>query len=392
MKDSYLMAEDTINAEDLQELADWLRTNPWLTQGPLVREFEERWANWLGTNRATFVNSGSSANLLMYYSLMQSGRLKNNKVIVPAVSWATTVAPAIQLGLEPIMCEADSEDFGLDLNYLEDLLKEHDPAAVCLVHVLGVPNKIAPLMEIKDQYNFVLMEDSCAATGSKYDDQFVGTFGDISSFSFFFGHHLSTIEGGMVCTSDDQLHDILLHLRSHGWAKDVDRQVEAEEARHHEVMEFNRPFTFYYPGFNVRSTDLNARIGLGQLDKVDRVVERRIENHRIYQSRFSDAPGFHCQHNDRATISSIAFAALAASPEHRDRVARALRERNIETRPLGGGNMTRQPFWTDRHETTVFPVADRIHATSFQLPNHPGLSPDDINFICDTALSVPVDG
>ena len=389
MRSKYLLAENTIDENDLQELIGWLKTNPWLTQGSLVREFEDRWAKWLGVRFATFVNSGSSANLLMCYAFLLSGRLKNRTVIVPAISWSTSVAPAIQLGFKPVMCEADWDTFGLNLEYLETLLKEHEPAAVMMVPVLGVPNEMEALLELKRRYDFVLLEDACAATGSRYDGQFAGTFGDMSTFSFYFGHHLSTIEGGMVCTSDEELHDILLQIRSHGWAKDLTADKEANKARAFGAIDFNRPFTFYYPGFNVRSTDLNARIGLSQMDKIDRVVNRRIENHNIYQSRILDAPGFHCQQNPRAVICSISFAALAGSLEHRDRIAGVLKENNIETRPLGGGNMSRQPFWADCYGSTVFSVADRIHTTGFQLPNHPLLGPDDINYICDTVLSVP---
>lgn len=391
MKKHYLLAEQTIDESDLQELIDWLKNNPWLTQGALVREFESRWAEWLGVKYATFLNSGSSANLLMYYVLLLSGRLRNNKVVVPAVSWSTTVAPAIQLGFEPIMCEADCYNFGLDLNYLKKLLKEHDPAAVIIVHVLGVPNKMDSLIDLKNQFGFILMEDACAATGSRYDDQLVGTFGKMSTFSLFYGHHISTIEGGMVCTSDEELYDILLQIRAHGWPKDLPIEKEAKKACDHNIIEFNRPFTFYYPGFNVRSTDLNARIGLSQMNKIDKVVKRRIENHEIYQSRFLGSSDFHCQRNDSATICSISFASLAQSLEHRNRIAQVLKENMIETRPLGGGNLSRQPFWCERYGINSFPVADRIHTTSFQLPNHPLLSTDDINHICNVVLSVKGD-
>lgn len=384
----YLLAEQTIDQGDLRELIDWLKTNPWLTQGSLVREFQHRWAEWLGVKHAIFVNSGSSANLLMYYALLLSGSVRNKKVVVPAVSWSTTVAPAIQLGFEPIMCEADWENFGLDMNCLEKLLKAHEPAAVIVVHTLGVPNDMEALLELKDRFGFTLMEDACAATASRYDGQLVGTFGEMSTFSFFYGHHLSTIEGGMVCTNREDLHDILLQIRSHGWAKDLASEKEQRKAREHNIVEFNRPFTFYYPGFNLRSTDLNAKLGLLQLSKIEYVVRRRIENHKVYQSRFLEAPNFHCQQNSRGTISSISFAALAESLEHRDKIARVLKENEVETRPLGGGNMSSQPYWADRYGTTVFPVADRIHVTGFQLPNHPGLTAEDINYICDTVLSV----
>jgi len=244
------------------------------------------------------------------------------------------------------------------------------------------------VMRLKAAHGFLLMEDCCAATGSRHAGRPVGTFGELSSFSFYFGHHLSTIEGGMVCTSDEELSDILLQIRSHGWPKDLAGEKEALQAQKHDVIEFNRRFTFYYPGFNMRSTDLNARLGLTQLRKADTVVARRVENHGVYQARFSGALGFHCQANPRATISSISFVALAASLEHRDRIGRALDAHRIETRPLGGGNMSRQPFWVERFGAQPFPVADQIHERSFMLPNHPRLTPDDIGHICDVVLEV----
>jgi len=385
----YLLAEDTIDQADLEELADWLRTNPWLTLGPLTEQFEDAYARWLGVSHAVFVNSGSSANLIAYYAALVSGRLKNRKVVVPAIAWATTVAPAIQLGFEPIMCEADPQTFGVDVNHLEDLCRRHEPGAVALVHVLGVPVDLAGVQQLRNRYGFLLLEDACAAIGSRFDRRPVGTFGDMSTFSFYFGHHLSTIEGGMVCTNDEGWCDLLLQLRSHGWPKNLSAEKEAALAREHGVLQFNRRFAFYHPGFNVRSTDLNARIGLMQMRKIEHVVRRRIENHGLYQARFSAAEHFQCQSNPRASICSISFAALASSLEHRDRVAAALAEHAIETRSVGGGNMGRQPFWTERHGVHAFAVADRIHERGFMLPNHPGLSTDDIAHICNVVLAVP---
>ena len=384
----YRLAEQTIDEEDVQDLIAWLKTNPWLTQGGLVREFERLWSDWLGVKYATFVNSGSSANLLMYDALLLSGKLPNKKIVLPAVSWSTSVAPAIQLGFEPILCEADWNTFGLDLDCLERLLNENHPGAVLIVHTLGVPNDMEPLLALKDRYGFILMEDACAAIGSRYDNQRVGTFGEISTFSFYYGHHLSTIEGGMTCTHDEAIHDILVQIRSHGWAKDLSTEKAETRARKNNILAFNRPFTFYYPGYNLRSTDLNARIGLSQMKKIEYVVKRRIENHNIYQSRFQSATSFHCQRNDRAGICSIAFAALARSQAHRERIAQVLKENRIETRPLGGGNMSHQPFWANRYESIAFPVADRVYNSAFQLPNHPRLSREDVNYICDTVLSI----
>lgn len=384
----YRLAEATIDQDDLGHLADWLRTNPWLTQGALVQQFQQRWAGWLGVRHAVFVNSGSSANLMMYYALLVSGRLKNKKVVVPAIAWATTVAPAIQLGFEPLMCDADLGTFGLDMACLERLLQEHDPGAVIIVPVLGVPNDMDTLLALQARYGFQLMEDCCPALGSRYNGGLLGTFGDMSSMSFYFGHHISTIEGGMVSTNDSDLYDILLHIRSHGWAKDIDPAKEAKLAAERQVIPFNRVFTFYYPGFNFRSTDLNAFIGLGQMEKIDWVVARRTENHAAYVARFQEDAAFHVPACPNGTICSISFVALAASQAHRERIGEALQAHGIETRPLGGGSMGRQPFWVDRYGPQSFPVADRLHETSFMLPNHPYLSVDDVQQICDVVLAV----
>ncbi len=390
---TYRLAEHTIDSKDIDSLIAWLRSGPWLTLGPKTREFEERWARWIGTRHAVFVNSGSSANLLMYAALLESGRLPNRKVIVPAVSWATSVAPAIQLGFEPILCDADPDDWGLDCAHLESLLAEHRAAAVLGVHVLGVPFHASKIRALQDEYDFVLLEDACAATGSRFDGTLVGTFGAMSTMSFYFGHHLSTIEGGMICTDDPEMYELLLMLRSHGWAKDLAPAREAELAAEHSVHDFNRRFTFYIPGFNVRSTDLQAQIGLRQLDKVDTVVARRVENHEIYQERFlsaarDDASTFSCQVSEGSVISSISFAALAASREHRDRIGQVLADHRIETRPVGGGNMSRQPFWSKRYGSIPLAMADRIHDRGFHLPNNPDISTDDIAKIADIALSV----
>jgi CDP-6-deoxy-D-xylo-4-hexulose-3-dehydrase len=325
--------------------------------------------------------------MLMYYALYVSGRLPNLKVIVPAIAWATTVAPAIQLGFEPIMCDADLTTFGLDLDHLERLLTAHEPAAVITVPTLGVPNDIDGLMALKERHGFALMEDCCPALGSTYRGRLVGTSGEMSSMSFYFGHHLSTIEGGAIATDDDDLYDILLHLRSHGWAKDLDPEKAEQLAAEREVIPFNRIFTFYHPGFNFRSTDLNAFIGLRQMQKVDRVIARRVENQARYERRFLEAGGFHVPRNPHGVTCSISFCALAQSVTHRERLGATLRDAGVETRPLGGGSMGRQPFWVDRFGAQTFPVADRIHETSFMLPNHPDLTLDDVDRICDIVLA-----
>src|SRR5262249_41387598 len=155
-----------IDRNDIDQLIAWLKTYPRLTKGKVTLEFEEKWSRWLGRRHSLHCNSGSSANLLMYYTLLRSGLLKNMKVIVPSVGWVTSIAPAIQFGFEPMMCEADPETFGLDLNHLEEILHEHRPGTVLLVQVLGVPHKMNEIAALKEKYGFFLLEDSCAAIGA----------------------------------------------------------------------------------------------------------------------------------------------------------------------------------------------------------------------------------
>ncbi len=381
----YHLAEDTIDKKDVDRLIEWLKTYPRLTKGKVTLEFEAKWNRWLGTQHSVFCNSGSSANLLMYNALLLSGQLKNKKVIVPSVGWVTSVSPAIQLGFEPIMCETDPETFGLDLDHLEELLKEHRPSTVLMVQVLGVPHDMDSLMALKEKYGFYLLEDACAAIGASYHGKKVGTFGDMASFSSYFGHQFSTIEGGLVSTNNRQFNDLLLMLRSHGWSKDLSPEAHEDLVKKYEVDDFHSPFVFYEPGFNLRSTDLNAFIGLGQIDKLDWIVSRRQENHVEYQRRLAGRLTVQKADPD-STICSISFGALAKDTEQRRTIVAALVENGIESRIFSAGNLGLHPFWYNRYGKASFPMADRIHHCGFFLPNNPSLSLQDIRLISQVVL------
>ncbi len=381
----YYLAEDTIDKQDINALIEWLKTYPRLTKGPLTPIFEKKWSDWLGRKYSVFCNSGSSADLLMYYTLLISGILKNKKIIVPSVGWTTTVSPAIQFGFEPIMCEADKETFGLDLNYLEELLKKHNPSTVIMVQVLGVPHKMDELMALKEKYGFILLEDACAAMGSSYKGRRVGTFGDMSAFSLYFGHQISTIEGGLVSTDNKLFNNILLMLRSHGWGKDLDKETQEEFIKKYNIDDFHSPFVFYEPGFNLRPTDLNAFLGIRQVDKMEWLIKRRSENHAIYKKNLSEV--FYIQKTEPdSIICSISFGALAKDIEERRRIIKALEDNSIETRIFSAGNLGLHPFWINRYGKKSFPVADRIHWSGFFLPNNPSLKPEDIEFISKVVL------
>ncbi len=379
------LAEDTIDAKDVDRLVEWLKTYPRLTKGKVTIEFEEKWSLWLGARHSVFCNSGSSANLLMYYALERSGRLANKKVIVPAVGWVTTIAPALQFGFEPIMCEADRETFGLDLEMLEGLLKRHQPATVVLVQVLGVPHKMDELASLQAKHGFLLLEDACAAIGASYKGRKVGSFGDMASFSTYFGHQFSTIEGGLVSTNDPGFDDLLRMHRSHGWSKDLRPEKRRELVEKYGIDDFHSPFVFYEPGFNLRSTDLNAYIGIGQIDKLDWIIERRRANHERFRQHFEGRLEFQ-KPPEGSVACSIHFGVLADDKEQRRRVVRALAEAGVETRIFSAGNLGLHPFWIERFGPASFPMADRIHHTGFFLPNNPSLSLDAVDEIAGVVL------
>jgi CDP-6-deoxy-D-xylo-4-hexulose-3-dehydrase len=321
----------------------------------------------------------------MYYALLRSGKLRNTTVIVPSVGWVTSIAPAIQFGFTPIMCEADPDTFGLDLNHLEDLLQRHDAQTVLLVQVLGVPHRMQELQTLKDRYGFYLLEDACAAIGAEYGGKKIGTFGDMASFSFYFGHQMSTIEGGMVSSSDKQLADLLLMLRSHGWSKDLDQTKHQELVEQYQVDDFHSPFVFYEPGFNLRSTDLNAFIGLEQLRKLDWMTGRRQANHDRYLEKLGGR--FYTQRPPQGSkVASISFGLLADSAEQRTRIVRALVAEGVETRIFSAGNLGLHPFWMNRYGKAGFPVADRVHHCGLFLPNHASMTDQDVLHISRVVL------
>ena len=205
------LVKDTIDEKDIDRLVDWLKTYPRLTKGKVTLELERKYADWLGTEYSVFCNSGSSANLLMLSAIIE--KYKSKKVVVPSVAWATDLAPVMQLGLKPLLCDCNMQDLSVDLEHLEKIFKTESPDALLLVSVLGLVPNMGKIVELCERYGVILLEDTCESMGSEFRDKKLGTFGLMSSFSTFFGHHISTIEGGFVCTDDEELYELLVSLK-----------------------------------------------------------------------------------------------------------------------------------------------------------------------------------
>ena len=410
------LVKDTIDNGDIKNLISWLQNNPKLTKGYNTTEFERVWSKYNGVKYSVYVNSGSSANLVMAYSLLVQGKLRNKVVIAPAVSWVTTVAPFIQLGYDVKLCDCDKDTLGLDTNHLKELIEKYDPSVIIFVNVLGFPNKMDEINELcKDR---ILLEDSCESIGSTYNDKRTGSFGLMSSFSFYFGHHLSTIEGGMICTDDFDLYNILKSIRAHGWDRDLDEPFKTELKSKYDVNEFKDLYTFYYPGFNLRSTDLQAYIGLLQMDKIEKVVSVRNSNYNLYHENIKN-DYWKIKPTDNSFISNFAYPIITPKIEE---LVQSLKDNQIETRPLICGSIASQPFWlkncgniklmeeynliADDYNKIVqslggesklgikyqtsdeFKMADEVDKFGLYLPNNHQLTRDEILFVCDVVNKV----
>lgn len=386
MQDKIKLAENTISREELIALSNWILEADQLTKGPLVLDFEKKFAQYVGTDYCVMVNSGSSANLLMAYSLLEGGYLKNNKVIVPAISWITTLSPFLQLGFDIHLCDSNSKNLGLDLFNLEKIIIKERPALLILVHVLGHLNDMKEIKYLCEKYDVILIEDACEALGTADSNgSKAGSIGKAGAFSFYYGHHISTIEGGAVTTNDKKLFNIMLSIRSHGWSRDIEDSYKLEWKSEFEIDSIREFYTFYYPGFNLRSTDLNAFIGINQIDKLDEIVRKREKNYLLYKKFLNN--DFWFQESSYKHLSSFAFGTIVSN---RLEVFTSLVENQVEVRPLICGSMGRQPFWIKKFGETFLKNADIVHDFGLYLPNHPFITENQIGFICEIINSIGI--
>jgi CDP-6-deoxy-D-xylo-4-hexulose-3-dehydrase len=381
------LVENTIDRDDINKLIEWLQTEPRLTKGPVTLEFERQLAEWFGTEYAVFVNSGSSANLLMLYALKMSGMMKNQKVVVPSLCWATDLAPVMQLGMEPILVDCNLENLSVDLNHLEGLFKEHQPSTLLLVSVLGLSPDMDALIDLCEKYDVHLLEDNCESQGAKYKGTKLGNFGLMASCSTYFGHIMSTIEGGMVTTNSEYMYELLLQLRSHGWSRDLSDNTKQALRQKYNVDEFSEMYTFYLPGFNLRSTDLQAFLGLEQLKKVDDMIEKRSQNFHIYKELLSDKIWFPTETGGSYT-ANFAIPVILTSIDKKEKLIKLLVDNDIECRPLISGSMGKQPFYTRLYGEVELPNCTIVDERGIYVPNHPDLTREQIEFICELILQV----
>lgn len=355
-----------------------------ITLGKSNLLYEKNLASHFQTSNAISVNSGSSANLLAIFGLIESEILKkDDKVIVPSLSWSTTVFPLTQAGLIPVFCDQSTDDYNINLDQVEEQAQREDVKALMLIHTYGLTPDMDRVMEICQKNNITLVEDTCESMGAEWDGKYAGSFGEVSTFSTYYSHHICTLEGGIVLTNNEQLDQTYRAMRSHGWARSIPRNSSLfDEYKNHDPS-----FLFPYTGFNLRISEPQARIGIEQLKLLPSILENRIKAGNEYLKRIKRLPELNSYSiNNKAKC--VFFGMPLLLPENYDykrtfKFREDLRLKGIETRPFLCGDFTKQPALKKVKFEKPYKCnfADSLHQRAIALPCHQDITLDNVETV-----------
>ena len=387
----YPLMRNNILREDLDAVIEHLqKDDPILTNGPYVRQFEAEWSNWLGVKYSIFVNSGSSANLLTM-AILKIRHPEGGEVIVPTLTWISDISSVLQNGFTPIFIDTDPYSLAMDSSEVISKITSKT-RAVFLTHAQGFDGLTDELIDYLKQKNIPLIEDVCESHGATHHNQKAGSIGWISNFSFFYAHHMSTIEGGMICTNDAEVYQKLRMLRSHGMVRELS-DLDLQNTYHIENPELNPDFIFSFPAYNVRNTEIGGIMGLSQLKRLDENIQRRTDNFHRFLKQID--PDKYRTDFKLEGSSNYAFNLILNKPNDGFviRLMDKMRESGLEFRrgSAGGGNQTRQPYLkgiVPKDYYKNFPETEHIHFYGFYIGNFPDLRDDEIDDICHILNSV----
>jgi len=382
----YPLSCDTWGQEELDAIQRVVDSGRF-TMGPEVEKFEKQFAEFFGVKHAKMVNSGSSANLLMMQSLRYSTDYPISPldgVIVPAVSWSTTFYPVCQAGFQLIFADVDKDTLNICPKSVRDILEKNPDCAraILAVNLLGNPADLYELRQIANEYDLILLEDNCESLGSYLPDgEYCGTYGDIGTFSFFFSHHLQTMEGGMITTNNDKTAQYIDSMRAHGWL----RTLPDKNLVHHKSGDpFEDSFRFVLPGYSVRPLEMSGATGQAQLAKWPDMMKVRQENAEHFKRLFSTLDNVTIQ-EENGTSSYFGFSVLVDVSINRKKITDALIEAGVEIRPIVAGNFLKNPVMRhlDYEAPTTYCNADHIHNKGFFLGNDSVDIKDKIGYAYD---------
>jgi len=379
------LMRNNILREDLDTVIEYLKQDdPILTHGANVRAFEEEWSAWLGVKYSVFVNSGSSANLLTL-AVLKIRHPEGGEVIVPPLGWVSDVAAVIQNGFTPVFADIDPHTLAMDTTQILSRITDKTHA-VLLTHVQGFDGLTDELLNALKQRQVPLIEDVCESHGATHQGIKLGTFGWVSNFSFYYAHHLSTIEGGMICTDDPLVYQQVRMLRSHGMVREANDPA-VQDTYLSENPELNPDFIFAFPAYNVRNTEIGGIMGRSQLKRLNSIVKRRTENLSRFLNQI-DQDKFRTDFKLEGS-SNYAFNLILKKPDDVliEKLMQKMHASGIEFRrgSAGGGNQLRQPYLKgivpDGHHR-LFPETEHIHFYGFYLGNFPDLKYEEVDEIC----------
>ena len=379
------LMENNITREDLDTLVEFLQGNPILTQSENVSEFEREWSEWVGVKYSIFVNSGSSANLISLAALKQVTG-SGGEIIVPPLTWVSDISSVLFCGYNPVFVDINPKT--LSMNDEQVIAKlTGNTKAVFLTHAQGFNGLTDRLLSTLTKRNIPLIEDVCESHGAEFNNKKVGSFGWVSNFSFYYAHHMTTIEGGMVCTDSEEVYQICRMLRSHGMVREVTND-ETKNSYKNNNPELNPEFIFAFPAFNMRNTELGAVLGRNQLKRLDANNEKRRKNFKLFLELL-DPEKYQTKFNLDGSCN-YAFNLILKKPdlEFCNRVMAELKAHGIEFRrgSAGGGNQLRQPYLRDmvnENEFKKYPVVEHVHFFGFYIGNYPDLPEEKIRTLCD---------
>ena len=373
------LMNDNIDKEDINNVIDFLSQDkiPKLTNGPKVVEFENSWGEWLGTKYNLMVNSGASANELTMLALAHI--VGEGEIIVPPLTWISDISSVLFAGHKLVFVDVNFTNLSFDIEKLKAAITPQTKA-IFLTHVLGINALTKQLINICENQNILLIEDVCESHGTTYKDTKVGNVGFASNFSFYFAHHMSTIEGGMISTNNHEFYQVCRALRSHGMTREM-TDVSMRQKVIDSNPDLNPDFIFLRPAHNFRSTEINAVIGLSQLRKLDAKNQERKDNFDLFISNLNPDK-YHIAINTEGNCN-YAFIVILKNPDmkERDLLENKLKENGIEFRRglSGGGNQMRQPFFKSVYKDfSNYPNIEHIHNFSWYIGNYPGLEKEKI--------------
>jgi len=372
------LQENILMAEDRKYLSDFILTTERFTQFEKVKEFEKLWSLWQNIPHSTYLNSGSSADLIMLDGVKEFYNIEDeSEVLVPAVTWTTNITSVIQTKMKPIFVDVNLNDLSFDYEKLENSITDKT-RIILITHLIGIPANIDKIKEIADKYNLIILEDCCESHGATFNSKKVGNFGVASTFSFYWGHHITTIEGGMICTEIEELNDLFILKRSHGLARELDKSKHQFYKDKYPNIDFN--FLFLTHGYNVRNTELNALVGIHQIERLDKYIQIRNNNHQQYLKIIEKIKD-KLYIIDNKGISSFCLPFIFKNKNDKEILKNNLLKNDVELRPIISGNLLHQPCFSSYGNYINFKNAEIVHENGFYIGNNQFVNNDRLQLL-----------